>query len=122
MALTADPRAPVSSTIPTTMRAAVLFGPADLRGVGQPAPRPGPGVVPGRVAMSGRCGSDLRTVDRSPPNDPRSGHFTPGHEWTGTVVELGPAVDELAVGDRVAIHAHRGCGRCENCVLGMYTA
>src|SRR5262249_54030206 len=40
----------------------------------------------------------------------------------GTVAELGPTVDELALGDRVAIEAHRGCGRCDNCVLGMYTA
>ena len=122
MALTADPRTPVPSTIPTTMRAAVLFGPGDLRVIDKPVPRPGPGEVLVKVAMCGTCGSDLRTVDRPPPNDPRFGHFTPGHEWTGTVVELGPAVDELAVGARVAIHAHRGCGRCENCVLGMYTA
>jgi L-iditol 2-dehydrogenase len=38
------------------------------------------------------------------------------------VVRLGPTVDELGVGDRVAIKAHKGCGRCENCVVGRYTA
>jgi L-iditol 2-dehydrogenase len=38
------------------------------------------------------------------------------------VVALGPTVDELALGDRVAIEAHKGCGRCENCVRGFYTA
>jgi L-iditol 2-dehydrogenase len=31
-------------------------------------------------------------------------------------------VDEFAVGDRVAIEAHKGCGRCENCIVGKYTA
>jgi L-iditol 2-dehydrogenase len=56
------------------------------------------------------------------PSAPPYGTFTPGHEWTGTVAALGPNVDELQVGDRVAIHAHKGCGRCRNCVLGMYTA
>jgi L-iditol 2-dehydrogenase len=102
------------------MRAAVLFGPGDLRVVDKPVPQPGPGEVLLRVAMCGTCGSDLRVFQQPPPNLPSM--FTPGHEWTGTVVALGPTVDELAVGQRVAIHAHRGCGRCENCVLGMYTA
>jgi L-iditol 2-dehydrogenase len=112
-----------ASAIPATMRAAVLFGPGDLRVVDKPVPRPGPGEVLVRVAMCGACGSDVRRVYRPAPSEVASfGQFTPGHEWTGTVAALGPTVDELAVGDRVAIHAHHGCGRCENCLLGMYTA
>ena len=75
-----------------------------------------------KVAMCGTCATDLKLQTRPYPKQPPFGEFTPGHEWTGTVAELGPTVDELAVGDRVAIEAHRGCGRCDNCVLGMYTA
>ncbi len=72
--------------------------------------------------MCGTCGTDLKIMSHPFPSQPPFGEFTPGHEWTGTVVALGDTVDEFAVGDRVAIEAHSGCGRCENCVLGMYTA
>jgi threonine dehydrogenase-like Zn-dependent dehydrogenase len=40
----------------------------------------------------------------------------------GTVASLGPGVDEFAVGERVAVEIHAGCGRCERCREGMYTA
>jgi L-iditol 2-dehydrogenase len=40
----------------------------------------------------------------------------------GTVVKLGPGVDEFQVGDRVAVEIHAGCGRCERCRMGMYTS
>jgi L-iditol 2-dehydrogenase len=109
-------------TVPDSMRAAVLFGPDDLRVVRKPTPVPGLGEVLVRVAMCGTCGTDLKIQDHPFPNQPPFGQFTPGHEWTGTVVALGETVDELQVGDRVAIEAHKGCGRCENCVVGMYTA
>jgi L-iditol 2-dehydrogenase len=104
------------------MRAAVLFGPNDLRVVDKPVPRPGPGEVLVKIAMCGTCGTDLKLQTHPFPKQPPFGQFTPGHEWTGTVAALGDTVDEVAVGDRVAIEAHHGCGRCENCVLGMYTA
>jgi len=104
------------------MRAAVLFGPNDLRIVDKPIPQPGPGEVLVKIAMCGTCGTDLKLQTHPFPYQPPFGQFTPGHEWTGTVVRLGETVDEVAVGDRVAIEAHRGCGRCDNCVVGMYTA
>jgi len=44
--------------IPATMRAAVLFGPQDIRVIDRPVPQPGPGEVLVRVAMCGTCGSD----------------------------------------------------------------
>ena len=123
MVLPAESRT-VPSDIPATMRAAVLCGPGDIRVVEKPVPQPGEGEVLIKVAMCGTCGSDISRVYRQQqlPGSPPYGQFTPGHEWTGTVAALGPSVDELAVGDRVAIHAHKGCGRCQNCVLGMYTA
>jgi L-iditol 2-dehydrogenase len=113
---------PQSVTIPGTMRAAVLFGPDDFRVVSKPVPTPGPGEVLVKVAMCGTCGTDLKIQTHPLPHQPPFGQFTPGHEWTGTVVALGPTVDEFHVGDRVVIEAHKGCGRCENCLLGMYTA
>jgi 2-desacetyl-2-hydroxyethyl bacteriochlorophyllide A dehydrogenase len=116
--------APATATqaIPDTMRAAVLFGPRDLRVVEKPVPVPGPADVLVKVAMCGTCGTDLSIQDKPFPAQPPFGAFTPGHEWTGTVVARGDTVDEVAIGDRVAIHVHHGCGRCRNCLNGSYTA
>jgi L-iditol 2-dehydrogenase len=110
------------STIPDTMRAAVLCGPQDMRLLERPVPQPGAGEVLVRVAMCGTCGTDLKIYDGHFPLTLPYGAFTPGHEWTGTVVALGDAVDEFAVGNRVCIEAHHGCGRCDNCLIGKYTA
>lgn len=109
-------------TIPSTMRAAVLFGPGDIRAVERSVPEPGYGEVLVKVSMCGTCGTDLKILDGHFPLTPPFGEYTPGHEWTGTVAALGETVDELAVGDRVCIEAHHGCGRCDNCVIGKYTA
>lgn len=104
------------------MRAAVLFGPGDIRVVDRPIPVQGPEEVLVRVRMCGICGTDLKILAGHFPLTPPFGEFIPGHEWTGTVAAIGSAVDELAVGDRVCIEAHRGCGRCANCLIGKYTA
>jgi L-iditol 2-dehydrogenase len=108
--------------IPEIMRAAVLFGPRDIRVVDRRVPRPGPDEVLVKVAMCGMCGTDLKILDGHFPLTPPYGDYTPGHEWTGTVAALGSRVDEFAVGDRVCIEAHSGCGRCDNCLAGKYTA
>jgi L-iditol 2-dehydrogenase len=108
--------------IPESMRAAVLFGPQDIRVIDKPVPRPGTDEILVKVAMCGTCGTDLKIFDGHFPQTPPFGEFTPGHEWTGTVVDLGDTVDEFAVGDKVCIEAHHGCGRCDNCLIGKYTA
>jgi L-iditol 2-dehydrogenase len=108
--------------IPDRMRAAVLFGPGDIRVTERPVPVPGPDEVLVRVAMCGTCGTDLKIFDGHFPQTPPFGSFTPGHEWTGTVAAAGSGVDEFAPGDRVCIEAHSGCGRCDNCLAGRYTA
>lgn len=109
-------------TIPETMRAAVLYGPGDIRVEDKPVPRPGPGEVLVKVSVCGMCGTDLKIYDGHFPQTPPYGAFTPGHEWAGAVVGLGENVDEVALGDRVCIEAHSGCGRCGNCMAGLYTA
>jgi L-iditol 2-dehydrogenase len=108
--------------VPDSMRAAVLFGPNDLRVVEKAVPRPAHDEVLVRVAMCGACGTDIAIQAEPFPGQPPFGSFTPGHEWTGTVVSRGAGVDEVDVGQRVAIHVHHGCGRCRNCLTGAYTA
>ena len=109
--------------IPATMRAAVILGPDRIGVVEKPVPSVGPGEVLLRVEAASLCGTDLRIRSGAFfPSQPPPGTFTPGHEYAGTVVALGPTVDEFQVGDRVVVEAHRGCMRCENCVQGRYTA
>jgi threonine dehydrogenase-like Zn-dependent dehydrogenase len=81
--------------IPEVMRAAVLFGPRDMRVVDRRVPRPGPDEVLVRVAMCGTCGTDLKIFDGHFPQTPPLGDYTPGHEWTGTVAATGSRVDVI---------------------------
>lgn len=111
-----------TSRIPDTMQAAVLFGPNDLRVVERPVPRPGPQKALIKVAACAICGTDLKITSHPFPGQPPFGEFIPGHEYVGTVVAVGESVDEFQVGDRVAVEAHKGCMRCENCIRGEYTS
>ncbi len=108
--------------IPDKMRAAVLFGPDDLRVVERPVPKPGPQDVLIKVAACAICGTDLKITHHPFPGQPPYEAFIPGHEYVGTVVAVGDRVVEYAPGDRVAVEAHKGCMRCENCIRGEYTA
>jgi len=53
---------------------------------------------------------------------PFNKNYTPGHEYMGTVVKLGPGVDEFTIGDRIAVEIHAGCGVVKRCRMGMYTS
>ncbi|KAJ5087062.1 hypothetical protein NUU61_008369 [Penicillium alfredii] len=74
-----------------------------------------------RIAQTGICGSDIHYWQRG-----RIGDFileSPivlGHESSGTVVEVGSAVKDLHVGDRVAIDPGVPCRHCEYCRSGSY--
>lgn len=107
--------------IPQTMKAAVLFNYGDLQVVEKPVPALGEGEALVKVNSVAICGSDPGIVAKGWQSHPPLGEFTPGHEVTGTVVAIAPDVTELNLGDRVALEPHKGCGRCENCLRGLYT-
>ncbi|HEU0216194.1 MAG TPA: zinc-binding dehydrogenase [Stellaceae bacterium] len=113
--------------IPETMKAWVLGGPDELSLVDKPVPEPGPAEVLVRIDAIAVCATDIEVLKHGVPAMiegalPFNKGFTPGHEYMGTVVKLGPTVDEFAVGDRVAVEIHAGCGRCPRCREGMYTS
>src|SRR5690348_2746553 len=113
--------------IPGVMKAWVLGDPGQLALTEKPVPKPGPAEVLVRIDATAICATDLEVISHGPPaviggEPPFNRNFTPGHEYMGTIVELGPTVDEFVVGDRVAVEIHAGCGRCERCRQGMYTS
>jgi 2-desacetyl-2-hydroxyethyl bacteriochlorophyllide A dehydrogenase len=69
-----------------------------------------------RVAFCGICGSDIHM--RPSPAIPAGAVM--GHEFSGTVSELGSAVKGFSVGDRVAVYPFASCGECPNCRRGDY--
>ncbi len=110
-----------SPAIPEKMKAAVLCGPDDLQVMEVSVPSPGPFEVLIKVMSCAICGSDPTVLAGRWPNQPPFGSFTPGHEYSGQIVAVGQHVTQFAVGDRVAIETHKGCGYCENCKRGKYT-
>lgn len=103
------------------MLAAVLYGPGDLRLEQRPVPIPGPEEVLIQVYACAICGSDPKLMGTRWPYSIRYGEHIPGHEYSGQIVALGPNVEGWRVGDRVAVEAHKGCGKCVNCRTGRYT-
>lgn len=82
-----------------------------------PVPTVGATDVRLRVRAASLCGSDLAVLTGDTPA--RFEYpLVVGHEGAGEVVEVGSAVEGVAVGDRVAIHYPTTCDRCKHCLAG----
>jgi len=113
--------------IPETMKAWVLGDPGELSLQDKPVPSPASAEVLVRIDAVAICATDLEIIYNGPPaqiegGGPHNKGFTPGHEYMGTVVALGPGVDEYEIGERVTVEIHAGCGQCKRCREGMYTS
>ncbi len=71
-----------------------------------------------RITSTAICGSDLHLYDGYVPA--RKGDIL-GHEFMGEVVEVGPSVRRLKVGDRVVVPAAIACGKCTPCEQGRFS-
>ncbi|HEX2593509.1 MAG TPA: alcohol dehydrogenase catalytic domain-containing protein, partial [Rhizomicrobium sp.] len=106
--------------IPDRQRAWVLGEPGQLNFTEKPVPVPKKAEVLVRIDAVAICATDLEIIYHGPPASIQGGlpfnkNFTPGHEYMGTVVALGPGVDEYKIGTRVAVEIHAGCGQCKRC-------
>jgi threonine dehydrogenase-like Zn-dependent dehydrogenase len=102
-------------------------GPRDYRVEEVERPRPGFGDVLIKVDASGICASDIKCWSGSSmfwgPNGAVKPPVVPGHEFAGTVVELGEGAADLhgvSVGDRVLAEQIIPCGTCRYCRGGQY--
>lgn len=100
------------------MKAGVVHAREDIRyeEIEKPAAKPGCVVI--KVKYTGICGSDIPRVNGD------ACHFFPnvlGHEFSGTVAEVGEGVTTLKVGDRVAGVPLVPCMKCDDCQKGNYS-
>ncbi len=114
------------------MKAVVFHGVKDIRF--EPdwdEPRP---LLPNEVKLAiswcGICGTDMEDyqygaiipIDVSHPESGRRAPLVIGHEFSGTIIELGAEVKNLKPGQRVAAECVRACHRCYWCLKGEYAS
>lgn len=95
------------------MRTVVIDGPGSIHVVTRPDPAlTGPDGAIIAVTGAGICGSDLHFYEGEYPF---AESVALGHEAIGTVVETGPQVRSVKVGDLVMVSSVAGCGACPGC-------
>lgn len=102
------------------MKALCWYGKHDVRIEQVPDPKilnPRDAIV--KISTSAICGSDLHLYNGFVPTMV-SGDIL-GHEFMGEVVEVGPEVDNLRVGDRVVVPFPIACGNCLSCQEGLFS-
>jgi threonine dehydrogenase-like Zn-dependent dehydrogenase len=102
------------------MKAVCWYGKRDVRVEDVPDPailNPRDAIV--KVTSTAICGSDLHLYNGFVPTMAKGDIL--GHEFMGEVVDVGPAVTNLAVGDRVVVPFPIACGRCFSCAEGLFS-
>jgi threonine dehydrogenase-like Zn-dependent dehydrogenase len=72
-----------------------------------------------QITSTAICGSDLHLYDGYVPTVKKGDIF--GHEFMGTVTDVGSGVDNLKPGDRVVVPFPIACGNCNACRAGLYS-
>lgn len=92
------------------MRTAYFRSPFDVEIRDVPTPVPNPDEVLIKIAACAICASDAGIIEGGNPN--------PGHEIAGVVEDVGSAVTDIRIGDRVTLYWKLGCGNCSYCEAG----
>ena len=100
------------------MKAIRMYAPRDLRLEMVPVPEIKENEALVKIMAVGICGSDIPRINQygayiSP--------ITPGHEFSGQIVETGSGVKNFKVGDRVTVPPIMPCFKCEYCEQGHYS-
>ncbi|HHV58516.1 MAG TPA: L-threonine 3-dehydrogenase [Firmicutes bacterium] len=103
------------------MRAIMKLEPGPGAVLGElPLPKPGPGEVLVKTEMMAICGTDVHFYEWNKWAETINVRWPMvlGHEFTGTVVEIGPGVRGVQIGDTVSGETHIPCGNCYHCLNG----
>ena len=91
---------------------------AELLEVEVPKIRPNEVLI--KIKATSICGTDVHIHNWDPWSQQRiHPPITVGHEFAGTVVEVGEDVEHVAVGDYVSAESHITCGMCYQCRTGQ---
>lgn len=107
--------------MPPTMKALALKnpgGPSPLSVVQVPDPVPGPGQALVQVAACGVCHHDLLAAKGVLRRRIKPGVVL-GHEFSGTVMEVGAGVATVSPGHRVVAILTGACGQCDRCLASQ---
>jgi threonine dehydrogenase-like Zn-dependent dehydrogenase len=102
------------------MRANCWYGKQDVRVEQVPDPRilnKRDAII--RITSTAICGSDLHLYNGYMPTM-KQGDIL-GHEFMGEIVEVGPEVQNVKVGDRVVTAFPIACGHCFFCQQGLFS-
>ena len=100
------------------MKAVRYYGPKDIRYEEVNVKMPDEGEVLVKVEAALTCGTDVKTLRRGHPVLIKKTPSGFGHEFAGTIVQLGDGVENFKVGDRVVGANSAPCGECFFCKRG----
>lgn len=100
------------------MKASYFLGNQSFEVRDQRLPHPGPGEILVKNMACGVCGTDVHIYYGEPGSADVNPPVVLGHEYSGEVVETGPGVESLEVGDHVTIDPNIYCGKCAHCRNG----
>lgn len=99
------------------------MGPEQIALSDIPMPECGADEVLAEIAYAGFCATDIELLTGEMVHI-KNGNTTyplvPGHEWSGTVVQVGEQVRDFKIGDKVTSDVSLGCGECDYCRRGHY--
>ncbi|MFX1559946.1 MAG: zinc-binding dehydrogenase [Promethearchaeota archaeon] len=101
------------------MKAAMYYDVGDVRYEETDVPEIGPGELLVKIGKALTCGTDVKTYKRGHPILIKHTPALFGHEYAGTIEEVGAGVKDVEVGMRVVATNSAPCGDCFFCKKDM---
>jgi len=102
------------------MRALRLYGAGDIRLEEVPIPEIQNGEILLKTDAAAICGTDIRMWKNGFPGVDELHPLILGHEFSGTIVDIGGQIPFYQKGMQVALQPNIGCGICDRCVDGKF--
>lgn len=99
-------------------KAAVLYGPQDIRIESREIPALGSGEVLMRSTDACICATEVKYWYYGMPHVPPGTRVVQGHELGGIVEDVGSGVKKNIIGAKVAVDPSLWCGICDMCIAG----